>query len=233
VPQWAQKPEVGGEPLPEGIRSAMAGPSGVGSADVRIHRDVPAADEAGIAAYTTGQHVSFGRGQYAPETKAGQHVIAHELAHVAQQRAGVAGPVQAYGDPIPTVSRPTVSSMADYIDLVRRIEAANPGRTALQIAQMIMRSKYFSRGFDWLLPSTAGAAGVPASGGVTAADVTTLSGEFDLDLSPSLKEDVSHVITAIVAAAEHSAPGSGGAGGLAGRLVGSLPSGLSQLDVAS
>jgi hypothetical protein len=36
--------------------------------------------------------VSFGRGQYSPETKAGQHVLAHELAHVAQQRAGVAGP---------------------------------------------------------------------------------------------------------------------------------------------
>ena len=34
-----------------------------------------------------GDHVVFATGQYAPETEAGQHLIAHELAHVVQRRS--------------------------------------------------------------------------------------------------------------------------------------------------
>jgi hypothetical protein len=56
---------------------------------VRIHTDTPAASSArrlGARAYTVGDHIVFGAGQYAPDHRAGQHLLAHELAHTVQQR---------------------------------------------------------------------------------------------------------------------------------------------------
>jgi hypothetical protein len=123
--------------------------------------------------------------------------------------------------------------MPEFIELVGRVEAANPGLSSLQIAQMIMRSKYSSTGFDWLLPSTAGTKGVAADGKVTAEDVTTLSGEFTITLPEGGESDPSHIVVGIVAAAEKQAPGTQGAGGIAGKLVATPPSGLSQLDIAT
>jgi hypothetical protein len=57
--------------------------------DVRIHTDSTAATSAAMLsarAYTLGTHIVFGRGQYAPSTRDGRRVLAHELTHVAQQR---------------------------------------------------------------------------------------------------------------------------------------------------
>lgn len=56
---------------------------------VRVHLDGKAAESAeamNAQAYTVGQNVAFGAGQYAPETTTGRRVLAHELTHVAQQR---------------------------------------------------------------------------------------------------------------------------------------------------
>lgn len=69
--------------------------------DVAVH-DGPAADSAaraiGARAFTAGSHVAFARGEYAPQTTAGRHLLGHELAHVAQQGGGgPAHPVQRAG----------------------------------------------------------------------------------------------------------------------------------------
>jgi hypothetical protein len=56
---------------------------------VRVHTDARAnasARAVNALAYTVGQHVVFGSGEYAPRTRAGEHLIAHELAHVLQQQ---------------------------------------------------------------------------------------------------------------------------------------------------
>src|SRR5690349_5142411 len=61
---------------------------------VRIHTDARAAESAhavNALAYTVGQDVVFGQGQYAPNSHAGQRLIAHELTHVLQQ----SGPLSA------------------------------------------------------------------------------------------------------------------------------------------
>ena len=61
---------------------------------VRVHTDSQAAESAraiGARAYTAGEDVVFDRGQYAPATRAGRRLIAHELAHVVQQSRGGAG----------------------------------------------------------------------------------------------------------------------------------------------
>jgi hypothetical protein len=58
---------------------------------VQVHTDAKAAESAKILkalAYTVGNNVVFGAGQYAPETNAGRMLMAHELMHVVQQQHG-------------------------------------------------------------------------------------------------------------------------------------------------
>jgi len=55
---------------------------------VRIHVDANAArteESVNVHAYTVGNDIVFGQGQYSPHTKAGQRLIAHELTHTIQQ----------------------------------------------------------------------------------------------------------------------------------------------------
>ncbi len=57
--------------------------------NVRVHTDSKAAESAhdlNARAYTVGQDIVFGTGQYSPMTGAGSRLLAHELAHVVQQR---------------------------------------------------------------------------------------------------------------------------------------------------
>ncbi len=56
--------------------------------DVRIHNDSNAsrsAESINALAYTLGNNIVFGNGQYNPLSKTGQKMIAHELTHVVQQ----------------------------------------------------------------------------------------------------------------------------------------------------
>lgn len=63
-------------------------------AAVRIHADATAAQSARALraqAYTTGDHIAFAAGRFAPSTDDGRVLLAHELAHVIEQRqSGVA-----------------------------------------------------------------------------------------------------------------------------------------------
>jgi Domain of unknown function (DUF4157)/Protein-glutamine gamma-glutamyltransferase len=65
--------------------------------DVRVHTD-GAADAAARAvqasAYTVGRDVVFAAGQYAPDTRDGRRLLAHELTHVVQQRRAPVRSVQ-------------------------------------------------------------------------------------------------------------------------------------------
>jgi len=59
--------------------------------EVRVHDDERAArasDALGARAFTLGQDVAFGSGEYRPHTPGGDFLIAHELAHTLQQRGG-------------------------------------------------------------------------------------------------------------------------------------------------
>jgi hypothetical protein len=77
-----------GLPLDGSVRQTMEDRFGHNFGDVRIHADDQAAASANdlnAAAYSTGKHIVFGAGRYAPETPQGQRLIAHELAHVVQR----------------------------------------------------------------------------------------------------------------------------------------------------
>jgi Domain of unknown function (DUF4157) len=76
------------QPLDIETRAAMETRFGRDFSHVKIHSDTRSAESAraiNALAYTLGRHIVFGRGQYAPETRVGQRLIAHELTHVVQQ----------------------------------------------------------------------------------------------------------------------------------------------------
>jgi hypothetical protein len=63
---------------------------------VRIHTDQRAARSAqsiGARAYAAGENIVFGDGAYRPKSIGGRHVLAHELAHVVQQRGSGLDPI--------------------------------------------------------------------------------------------------------------------------------------------
>jgi len=77
-----------GDPLDFATRTEMESRFGHSFRDVRIHTDAMAAESARSEyahAYTVGEHIVFGSGQYRPETTEGKHLLAHELAHTIQQ----------------------------------------------------------------------------------------------------------------------------------------------------
>ena len=79
-----------GQPLDSVARKRFEAQFGFDFSQVRIHADAQAnksADDMGANAYTVGEHLTFAKGQYAPETAAGQRLLAHELVHVVQQGA--------------------------------------------------------------------------------------------------------------------------------------------------
>ncbi|HJV48381.1 MAG TPA: DUF4157 domain-containing protein [Geothrix sp.] len=79
-----------GQSLPRDTRAFMEPRFGQDFSRVRVHADARAAESARAVeaqAYTVGSHVVFGTGAFRPESAAGQHLLAHELAHVAQQGA--------------------------------------------------------------------------------------------------------------------------------------------------
>src|SRR5690348_10689940 len=87
---------------------------------VRVHTDTKAAESAravNALAYTVGQDVVFGEGQYTPGTQEGKSLLAHELTHVVQQDAG---PVAR----MPVEEDLSVSNTSDSLELEAH-EAAN------------------------------------------------------------------------------------------------------------
>jgi hypothetical protein len=81
----------GGAPLPSEARSCFEPRFGHDFSTVRVHTGSDAAEGAGAIqarAYTVGRDVVFGSGEYALATFEGRRLLAHELAHVVQQRGG-------------------------------------------------------------------------------------------------------------------------------------------------
>ncbi|WP_229397625.1 eCIS core domain-containing protein [Micromonospora okii] len=82
----------GGTPLAPDVRADMeARFGGQDFGDVRVHTDGAAHESArsvNAQAYTVGSEIVFQRDSYDPTSAAGQHMLAHELTHVVQQRSG-------------------------------------------------------------------------------------------------------------------------------------------------
>ncbi len=72
-----------------GVRGQLEAAFGAGLDGVRVHTGRKAARAArrlGAAAFTVGDNIFFGRSRYAPGSTDGRRLLAHETAHVLQQR---------------------------------------------------------------------------------------------------------------------------------------------------
>jgi len=78
----------GGQPLLENDRAFFEPRFGRDFSQVRVHSDSAAADTAksiNARAFTLGNHVVIGSGEYHPNSRSGQRLLGHELTHVVQQ----------------------------------------------------------------------------------------------------------------------------------------------------
>ena len=74
------------------VRTRMEAAFSADFTGVRIHTTAVSnglVNQLGARALTTGSHVFFAPGKYGPGTPSGDRLLAHELAHVVQQRAGL------------------------------------------------------------------------------------------------------------------------------------------------
>lgn len=77
-----------GTPLEPALRHDMEQRFGCDLSWVRVHSGAAAeqsARDVAARAYTVGHHIVFGAGRFAPATREGRHLVAHELTHVLQQ----------------------------------------------------------------------------------------------------------------------------------------------------
>ena len=102
-----------GRPLAPGLAARFGTRLGADLSAVRLHTCPAAADLADAAdakAFTVGSHVFFGAGQFAPGTRGGDDLLAHELGHTVT--APDHGPVRLHRQPKPkgtvTIGEPTI-----------------------------------------------------------------------------------------------------------------------------
>jgi len=105
----------GGQPLPQSLRARFEPRFGHNFGGVRVHTGAQAAHVArsvNARAFTVGNDVAFGAGQYSPDTDSGQRLLAHELTHVIQQTGGT--PASHHASQGPSVQRsPGLSVMRE------------------------------------------------------------------------------------------------------------------------
>ncbi len=119
-----------GAGLPEPLARRLGHELGVDLSRVRVHTD-DAAHQAATAlaarAFTIGEDIYFERGAYAPDSQAGIELIAHEVAHVAQNLLG-----QAPAATAPRVSRPDEAHEREAETFAARFAAAPRNQPAAE-----------------------------------------------------------------------------------------------------
>ena len=95
--------EDGGQPIPASARVGLEGAFGADLSSTRVHTGATAAGLASgmnARAFTIGEDIAFGHGQFQPGSLEGDALIAHEVAHVLQQRSTSDGasPAAAHGE---------------------------------------------------------------------------------------------------------------------------------------
>ena len=84
----------GGQALDASVQTQMSAATGGDYSGVRVHTSGEAHElneQVNAEAFTTGSDIFFRAGAYQPNTSSGQELLAHELSHVDQQRAGRVG----------------------------------------------------------------------------------------------------------------------------------------------
>lgn len=135
-----------GSPLDATLRQDMEQRLGHDFSQVRVHTGAVAelsAKEVHAQAYTSGRHVIFGAGRFAPATYQGRRLLAHELVHVTQQSAGVSLPIQRQPDETEAKETPPKKQPARKTLKSEGVDLNDPvaGRTAAIIDQVLARNQ--------------------------------------------------------------------------------------------
>jgi hypothetical protein len=126
-----------GRALDGRVRASMESRFGHDFSRVRVHADDRAAHAAAALdarAWTLGDHLVFGRGQYAPGRRDGDWLLAHELAHVVQQTGtplalhrGSAATTAAGADPLEHEASAAAAAVVAGRDVTVSAGHATPG----------------------------------------------------------------------------------------------------------
>lgn len=144
-----------GQPMPQAMRTFFDPRFGLAFDGVRIHTNSQAnavAESVNARAFTLGQDIVFGAGEYQPHSSGGKQLIAHELTHVAQQN-GMTG----NGLPTPVIQRedgPSVPGNSelpnecnlDILRLIRLIRGERDVKTALRVIRCCVDVPSLGRG---------------------------------------------------------------------------------------
>jgi hypothetical protein len=90
--KYVENLDNNGQSLSGDVRNFYEPRLGYDFTNVKVHTDSIAAKSAqsiNALAFTSGNHIVFNSGQYAPGTETGKKLLGHELAHVVQQGSGV------------------------------------------------------------------------------------------------------------------------------------------------
>jgi hypothetical protein len=126
-----------GRPLGEAVRHDLEPHLGLDLSAVRVHTDGRAARAARAVrarAFTVGRDVAFGAGEFRLGTRAGRLLLAHELAHVAQQARGGTPAVQR--QPVVVEVQTDETAVRNYVHGFASAEArADLRRRAFSLAE--------------------------------------------------------------------------------------------------
>jgi hypothetical protein len=157
-----------GQPLPGSVRTVFESRFGRSFQNVRVHIDASAALSARALqaqAYAVGSHIVFGEGGYAPHATEGRRLLAHELAHVAQQGGASPPGVLRVGDP----HDPAEHEADRAADAVMSGHSASPAPGAPAIRRTVVVSPVsatpqIAADFEFLCPGKFTAAGPNITG---------------------------------------------------------------------
>jgi len=125
-----------GRPLDAAVRGHFEAAFGQDLGNVRVHDDAgmrPPLMSIGAVAFAHGDDIAFAPGAYRPDTPVGRHLLAHEIAHVVQQRGGshaVAG-----GSPALSPAPRGLQAQGDREALLARLKAVRARLAELRGAQ--------------------------------------------------------------------------------------------------
>lgn len=144
----------GGRPLDAPTRRYFEPRFGRGFGDVRVHTDGRAAETArslNARAFTLGNDVVFGAGEYAPHSMKGRRLLAHELTHTVQQKGRAGGAVQAAADPRHDLTSRLFSGDATLqavYDNHRTLKCGSSGEAVKKVQRALIRLGHLAANED-------------------------------------------------------------------------------------
>jgi hypothetical protein len=149
-----------GQPLARDERAALEARLGGDLGGVRIHTGdeaQAAAAQLRARAFAVGNHVAFGAGEFRPDSREGQRLLAHELAHT----------LQPDGADIQRSPIPDAAPLADFVAFTREAIDSIPTASALTVGPEVVALLHGLRGHI-TLKNAAGA--IVANGGTFTLD---------------------------------------------------------------